>query len=412
MGQSSGNDGAYVVGYALGALIPLWVALWGWRARHTSKKQREATLLAAGIEDGPQDPDSLPPVRGGKRIAIGLTLLVISGFGQLARVVGDTNEASGTDNLRVGLPSVLLGLSRNDAMVRDRLELLRQSLPGEFGQVDAGYYGSAFGGLMVAATKFPIEQPQTLADDLFRSSLTTKARYVSAPSPIDAGPLGGYARCATVTQSEPAPATAYVCAFVSTTSFVLMTDSVANNLDQAADRGRQIRALVVRPVDNPLPSASATPSAARPRVTIRLPKVLLGATIQRKDLVKDRADFLKETKGYLSQADLALYVSKSKTFLVETAAGDLQLRSIFLRSYERQAAHELGSALGAKQVIRPGPLGGDAYCWHPLIEGSRAYLCLFVDDQAYVAVYDLESTRLTTAADLARRVRAAVEKRH
>lgn len=410
MQDSTAYNAGQVAGAVLvyGALVAVMIA--GWSARRSSRRQRDAALASRGIGDAPVGASSLPPIRGTKRLVIAGVLLALALIGQLVHAAADRQSKNAVDKVRVSLPGVLLGAVRNDAQLQSQLDVVEQALPSELKDVDAGYYNAGLAGVLVTASRGVIESPRAFADEALSDPPTAAGRYTSAPAPIDAGPLGGFARCATVTQTEPAPGTIFACVFVSATSFIMTLDNVASNLDEAADRGRQIRALVVRPVDNPLPSSSTSP-AARPAVTLRLPPVLLGATIQRKDVAKERAEFVRLSKHVLTQADLALYVSRTKTFLVETAAGNLQLRSVFLRDYERQAAHELGGDLGRRDRIAAGSLGGDAYCWHPTAEDLPAYVCLFVDDASYVAVYGLESKTLSSAADLARQVRAAVEHR-
>lgn len=408
---------SYEFGRVLGQVLPfvIGVALLvaGNRLHRATTRERQEAEQAHAALGLSADAQALPQVRGGKRRITGVVLVVLAVLGTVGQAVKKQSDARELDAVRVALPASLLGADRNDALLKDKLVTLRHMLPPDAEQAEVGYYGSGFGGIVVTAAREAIPQPKKVADEVFTTPISSSARYVSDPTPIDAGPLGGFARCTTATQTEPVAATGYACVFVSSTTFVLTVDTIAENLDEAGDRGRQIRSTVVSPTDNPLPPPSRAASPAPEiTVTVRLPRVLLGATVQRKELAKERAEFLDDTKSYLTQADLGLYLSGSKTFVVEAAAGDLRLRSVFLRAYERQTAHELGSGLGAKQAVPPGALGGEAYCWHPVVDGSRAYLCLFVDDQAYVAVYDLESTRLASAADLARRVRAAVEKRH
>ena len=405
---------AYEFGYVMGRVLMLGGGLTlfviGNRLHRTTTRSRREAVEGHAALGGTGDAAVLPDIRGTKRRAAGILLLLVAVLGTVGSTTSSLERKQAVKDTRLALPDNVLGLQRADAVARTQIAQVQSSFATEFEEVVSGYYGAPFGGVFVIAARGEVHDPVATVGAAFKNVPLPSGLALSAPAEVAPADGGKTARCAAASTSDAATRTGFVCAFAGDATFVLVVDTTASSLEDAADNGRTVHRFVIRRADDPQPAPPSPTPSPTPAVSLALPTKLLGATRDMKSVAKERAEFIRESIP-LTQADLGLYVGDHDTFLVEAASGDLHLTSLFVREFRRGLAKEAGMDPGEPTSVDPGPLGGEGHCWRISLDGTPTVVCLFIDDHAYVAVYDLDGRTLPVVAERARRIRPAVEKR-
>ncbi|HZN17929.1 MAG TPA: hypothetical protein VFB84_07030 [Micromonosporaceae bacterium] len=160
---------------------------------------------------GPPAPPPVKKSRAGRIVLIVLAALLVLCGGSAAvayfALKDDVEGVVDAAKTRVEAPETLAGRKKitdpelvrvADGMVAD----MRKDISNETGAVGAFYGDPAKQDLiMVAAASGLVRNPETQLDDAFREMGSSDLK-MSTPTEVDAGPLGGHAKCADGTAEE------------------------------------------------------------------------------------------------------------------------------------------------------------------------------------------------------------------
>lgn len=165
-------------------------------------------------QSGPPAPPAPPPA---KKSRVGMIVLIVIAAlvvlcGGVAAVAyfalrDDVESAVDAANTRVEAPETLLGRAKmtDPKLVQaanEMVESMKKEISNETGAVGAFYGDPAKQDMiMIAAASGLVRNPETELDDAFRE-IGSSGLKVSTPTEVDAGPLGGHAKCADGTAEE------------------------------------------------------------------------------------------------------------------------------------------------------------------------------------------------------------------
>jgi hypothetical protein len=169
---------------------------------------------------------------GTARIVIGAVLIVFSMIGTATH-----NLEQASSKREIALPGTAVGLARNAQASATAQQQLANSLPAELQEPQAAVYGEPPTAVLVVAGKEQSDDPASGLEG-FRRGIASSGTEVTSGRDVDPGSLGGAARCY---DGRLAGAPVVVCAFVDKGSFLATYDFLGGTIDDAAQRGRQIR---------------------------------------------------------------------------------------------------------------------------------------------------------------------------
>lgn len=399
---------AYVLGrYGVVPALGLALLLTGhFRLRAT---QRAHTDEVATLSERQQTitPASLTVVRGGRMRTTGIVLLVLGLLSAALGVRDSRRVQAHTEQVAVRAPSSLLGMARHDGYFADKLALTRRALHGSFDQTATAWYGSPYGGMLLVGGRGRTQDPHAELESTFQGISDGVHAEVTKHEDVPAATSGGVGRC----EQLEAPGTALpriVCVWIDDRSVVLTSDGEAADFVGGVERSRTVHGLVVRPSGEQTPE----PDAETRHTTVALPATLHGHHKDTATIASERTAFLTQTRQFTADADIAVYKSDSGVFLVEAVAADMASRATFLRHFRASIKVDTGKDPGTPTSVSAGAPGGNGYCWRIAIDAAPTVVCALVDDDAYVAVYQLDSTDVPATLGRARQVRALVLSRH
>jgi hypothetical protein len=164
---------------------------------------------------------------------------IIGGIGFALGLNDDTR-----DRTEVKLPATLLGLTRNDTGLETAKTQLASSLPKGFDESDVGFYGTRPNGIVVVAGRGTIRSPESEITGFRKGVAGSTDGKIGDGEKVDAGPLGGEARCFDTTVAGGTHVD--ICVFVDKGSIMASFDFVAKNVQQAAGRALTIRSAVIQ----------------------------------------------------------------------------------------------------------------------------------------------------------------------
>jgi hypothetical protein len=211
---------------------------WGAAAEAAEGADQPGWLSPSGEPAAPPPPGfpAVEPVqrRGTGLILGGIALAVVS----LVALGVQTRS----QERRVALPTAVLGLARDQAASRQISDQALASVPGDLIDPQAAIYGELPQAVLVIAARAHTSRPANQLDG-FRTGLQKAGGTLTNGRDVDAGSLGGAARC---WQGAIAGAHPDVCVFVDRGSLVATVDFLGGGLPAAARRGLQIREATVK----------------------------------------------------------------------------------------------------------------------------------------------------------------------
>lgn len=193
--------------------------------------------LPAAAASGPNLSPDAPVRKRGTGLLIGGAVLVVLTLAGGAVRVADRAAAQ----RRVELPTSVLGLARDQAASAQVGTSALSNVPAGLTDPQAAVYGTLPNALLVIAARASTSRP---ADQLeaFRKGLEKSGGTLEKGRDVDAGRLGGAARCWEGVIGGIRPG---VCVFVDRGSLVATIDFLGGGVEEAAKRGRQVREATV-----------------------------------------------------------------------------------------------------------------------------------------------------------------------
>lgn len=399
-------DIGYYFGWLLLPAVGLALLLTGLRRKRETKAARDDAIAQSASYWQVEAPAQVPAVQGSVRVGFGIGLLVLTLLGAVGHVAGVVQDRVDDSKVQIVLPLTLLSMERHDSYFLDQVNQARAQVPNEIQDASVAWYGSPFGGVVVVVGRGRTDSPAREVDAALDGA-DVKAKVLSRTSVAPATPHGA-AGCAKIQPPQKGSFERYLCVYVDKRSFVVVSDGEATTIDQAAARGRSIQHEVV--LMSSAQVAMRTPSRVS-TVKITLPAKLLGARKDATVAAKERTAFLAQMSGFTHQADLAAYEEPSgNLFLVDALAGDMTSRPSFLRQYRSSIAADTGKDPGRPISVPAGAGGGSGFCWKIVIETLPTVVCVIVDNESYVGIYELQSNDVAAVAAKTRQVRAVVRK--
>lgn len=170
----------------------------------------------------------------------GVGLMVAGGILVVLAVAGQLQDGllSKQVERELALPTTLLGLEKDDALSQQVAAQLVSALPEGLDESDAALYGTPPEVLLVIAAVGDVDDPDEELESVREGFSSTSGSDLGGGEEVDAGDLGGEARCwSTELQGLPA----VLCAFIDGGSIVTVLDTTTTDLDDAADRALQAR---------------------------------------------------------------------------------------------------------------------------------------------------------------------------
>lgn len=236
---------AYTAGAYVGTLLPLALGVVlvvvGVRRRRPAPPPHEGASWGDEVvgDDvlGADPPSPRPPdPRGGARLIAAGAVLVALAVG--AGLVQGLGRDPGRE---VHLPTAVLGLQRDQSASQTIREQALANVPGELIDPQAAVYGELPQAVLVIAAEARTVRPGTQVEG-FRAGLERSGGHLTNGRDVDAGTLGGKARCWEATIGGVHPG---VCVFVDRGSLVATIDFLGGDLTAAARRGLQVREATV-----------------------------------------------------------------------------------------------------------------------------------------------------------------------
>ena len=198
-----------------------------------------APAAAEAVPSGPAPtpwPATPERPRGTGLVAGGIALIVLSLLGGVLAAVN--RESS---RRRVELPSSVIGLARDQTASEQAGKQVLSGVPSGLIDTKAAVYGALPKAVLVIAARANTSVPSSQVDD-FRKGIERSGGKLENGRNVDAGSLGGSARCWEAVISTVRPG---VCVFVDRGSLVATIDFLGGGVDAAAKRGLQIREATV-----------------------------------------------------------------------------------------------------------------------------------------------------------------------
>lgn len=249
---------AYELGGLVGALVPLALGI---TLLVVGLRQRRAgSVVPAGPtwNYGPSPETAVPPwepppatvpdptwpapapskPRGTALIVAGAILTVLA---LLGAVVQAATLATSTER-RVALPTSVIGLERVEGAGAQIAESALQAAPEDLIDPHAALYGTPGLSVLVIAARAKTSFPSRQLDSFRKGFEGAGGSSLTDGRDVDAGDLGGSARCWVAHINDTTPG---VCIFVDRGSLVATIDFLPGGIEEAAKRGLQIREATV-----------------------------------------------------------------------------------------------------------------------------------------------------------------------
>jgi hypothetical protein len=230
---------AYTAGAYVGTLLPLLagvvLVVLGVRRRRPAPPPHEGASWGDDVGGDASPPRPADPRGGARLIVAGAMLVALALVAGLVQGVGREHERG------VRLPTAVLGLQRDQAASEAIRDQALANVPDELIDPQAALYGQLPRAVLVIAAKARTVRPATQVEG-FRAGLERSGGALRNGRDVDAGTLGGKARCWEATISGVNPG---VCVFVDRGSLVATIDFLGGELTAAAQRGLQVREATV-----------------------------------------------------------------------------------------------------------------------------------------------------------------------